>query len=36
MLYIINNCTVVEEDSGSITVETDLVEQDHLLGDITK
>ena len=36
MLYIINNCRVVEEDSGSITVEIDLVEQDHLLGDITK
>ena len=36
MLYIINNCRVVEEDSGSITVEIDLAEQDHLLGDITK
>ena len=31
ILYIINNCRVVEEDSGSITVEIDLVEHNHLL-----
>ena len=36
ILYIINNCRVVEEDSGSITVEIDLVECNHLLEDITK
>ena len=36
ILYIINNCRVVEEDSGSITVEIDLVEHNHLLEDITK
>ena len=32
----INNCRMVEEDSGSITVEIDLVEHNHLLEDITK
>ena len=31
ILYIINNCRVVEEDSGSITAEIDLVEHNHLL-----
>ena len=36
MLYIINNCRAVEEDSGSITAEIDLVEHDHLLENITK
>ena len=36
ILYIINNCRVVEEDSDSITVEIDLVEHNHLLEDITK
>ena len=36
ILYFINNCRVVEEDSGSITVEIDLVEHNHLLEDITK
>ena len=36
ILYIINNCRVVEEDSGSITVEIDLVEHSYLLEDITK
>ena len=35
ILYIINNCRVIEEDSGSITVEIDLLEHDHLLQDIT-
>ena len=35
-LYIINNCKVVEEDSGCITVEIDLVEHNHLLEYITK
>ena len=33
ILYIINNCTVAEEDSGSITIEIDLVEHNHLLED---
>ena len=36
ILYIINNCRVVEKDSGSITVEIDFVERNHLLEDITK
>ena len=35
ILYIIDNCRVIKEDSGSITVETDLLEHDHLLQDIT-
>ena len=35
-LYIINNCRVVEEDSGSTTVEIDLVKHNLLLEDITK
>ena len=35
ILYIIDNCRVIEEDSGSITVEIDLLEHDHLLKDIT-
>ena len=35
ILYIIDNCRVIEEDSGSITVEIDLLEHDHLLQDIT-
>ena len=36
ILCIINNCRVVEEDSGSITVKIDLVKHNHLLEDITK
>ena len=36
ILYIINNCRVAEEDSGSITVEIHLVEHRYLLEDITK
>ena len=36
ILYIINNCRAVEKDSGSITVEIDFVERNHLLEDITK
>ena len=36
ILYIINNCRVVEEDSGSITIKIDLVKHNHLLEDITK
>ena len=35
ILYIIDNCRVIKEDSGSITVETDLLEHDYLLQDIT-
>ena len=35
-LYIINNCRVVEEDSGIITVEIDLVGHNHLLEDNTE
>ena len=35
ILYIINNCEVIEEDSGSIIVEIDLLEHDYLLQDIT-
>ena len=36
ILHIINNCRVGEEDSGSITVEIDLVEHNHLLENITE
>ena len=36
ILYIINNCRVVEKDSGSIAVKIGLVEHNHLLEDITK
>ena len=35
ILYIINNCKIIEEDSGSITVEINLLEHDYLLEDIT-
>ena len=35
ILYIINNCKIIEEDSGSITVEINLLEHDYLLQDIT-
>ena len=35
ILYIIENCRIIEEDSGSITVKIDLLEHDHLLQDIT-
>ena len=35
-LYIIDNCRVVQEDSGSITVEIDLLEHNNLLEDITR
>ena len=35
ILYIIENCQIIEEDSGSITVKIDLLEHDHLLQDIT-
>ena len=34
ILYIIENCRIIEEDSGSITVEINLLEHDHLLQDI--
>ena len=36
ILYIINNCRIIEEDSSSITVEIDLIEHGKLLEDITK
>ena len=36
ILCLINNCRVVQEDSGSITVEIDLITHNHLLEDITK
>ena len=36
ILYIIDNCRVVQEDSGSITVEIGLLEHNHLLKDITR
>ena len=31
ILYVIDNCKVIKEDSGSITVEIDLLEHDYLL-----
>ena len=36
ILYVIDNCRVVQEDSGSITVEIDLLEHYNLLEDITR
>ena len=36
ILYIIDKCRVVQEDSGSITVEINLVEHNHLLEDIRR
>ena len=35
ILYITDNCKVIEEDSGSITVEIDLLKHDYLLQEIT-
>ena len=35
ILYIIDNCNAIEEDSGSITVEIDLLKHDYLLQEIT-
>ena len=35
ILHITNNCQIIEEDWGSITVKIDLLEHDHLLQDIT-
>ena len=35
-LYMIDNCRVVQEDLGSITVEIDLLEHNNLLEDITR
>ena len=35
ILYIIDNCKVIEEDSCSITVEIDLLTHDFLLQEIT-
>ena len=36
ILYIIDNCRIIEEDSSSIAVEIDLIEHGKLLEDITK
>ena len=36
ILYIINNCRIIEEDSSSITVKIDLIEHGKLLENITK
>ena len=36
ILYLIDNCRVVQQDSGSITVEIDLLEHNHLLEDSTR
>ena len=35
-MYIIDNCRVVQEDSGIITVEIELLEHNHLMEDITR
>ena len=35
ILYIIDNCQIIEEDSSSITEEIDLLKLDHLLQGIT-
>ena len=35
ILYMIDNCRIIQEDSRSITVEIDLLEHEHLLQDIT-
>ena len=36
ILYIVDNCRIIEEDSAGITTETDLVEHRTLLEDLTK
>ena len=36
ILYIMDNCRIIEEDSSSITVEIDLIEHEKLLEDMTK
>ena len=36
ILYIVDNCRIIEEDSAGITIETDLVEHRTLLEDLTK
>ena len=36
ILYIIDNCRIIEEDSSSIAVEIDLIGHGKLLEDITK
>ena len=35
ILYIIDNCRIIEEDSTGITIETDLFEHRKLLEDLT-
>ena len=35
ILYMIDNCRIIQEDSRSITVEIYLLEHEHLLQDIT-
>ena len=35
ILYMVDNCRIVEEDSSGITVETDLIEHRKLLEDLT-
>ena len=36
ILYIMDNCRIIEEDSSSITVEIDLIEHGKLLEDMKK
>ena len=36
ILYIVDNCRIIEEDSTGITIEIDLVEHRTLLEDLTK
>ena len=36
ILYIVDNCQIIEEDSTGITIEIDLVEHRTLLEDLTK
>ena len=35
ILYMINNCRIIEEDSTGITIEIDLLEHQKLLEDLT-
>ena len=35
ILYMINNCRIIEEDSTGITIEIDLLEHHKLLEDLT-
>ena len=36
ILYIVDNCQIIEEDSTGITIEIDLVEHQMVLEDLTK